>query len=301
MKVRVGFGLGGAVGLDHQSFTTVVDELERIGYDSLWVSERANSPTLDPTVAMTWAAARTERLKVGASVMVLPGRNPVLLAKAIASLDVLSQGRALPAFGLGIANSVEHQAFGVERKQRAAWFDEALPLMRRLWDADQEVVDHHGDRFDIEGVRLAPKPVQQPIEVWLGGASDAELRRVARLGDGWLPSFTTPEVAARGKALIDATAGEHGRQIDPEHFGVLIPYLGRAEALPDVVVDYVRQRQPGADPADVVAPDPAGAARLIERFTEVGFSKFVLHPFAPPDDWTALLESIAEAVFALQT
>ena len=98
MKVRVGFGLGGSVGLDRVSFTTVVDELECIGFDSLWVSERANSPTLDPMVAMTWAAARTERLKVGTSVMVLPGRNPVLLAKAIATLDVLSDGRALPAF-----------------------------------------------------------------------------------------------------------------------------------------------------------------------------------------------------------
>ncbi|MDH4170819.1 MAG: LLM class flavin-dependent oxidoreductase [Acidimicrobiia bacterium] len=299
MKVRIGFGLGGRIGLEEQSFTGVVDELERIGYDSLWVSERANSPTLDPMVAMTWAAARTRKLKVGASVMVLPGRNPVLLAKAIASLDVLSNGRALPAFGLGIANSVEHQAFGIRREERAPWFDEALPLMRRLWDADEATVTHHGERFQLDDVAIAPKPIQQPIEVWLGGASDAQLRRVGRLSDGWLPSFTTPAGAQRGKVVVDDAAARDGRQIDPEHFGVLIPYLDGD--LPDAVQELVRARQPDADPADIVARSPAGAAELMERFVAVGFSKFVLHPFAAPSDWTELLESVADAVFPLQT
>ncbi|MGI9604445.1 MAG: TIGR03619 family F420-dependent LLM class oxidoreductase [Acidimicrobiales bacterium] len=298
MKVRVGFGLGGSVGLDHESFTVVVDELDRIGFDSLWVSERANSPTFDPMVAMTWAAARTDKLKVGASVMVLPGRNPVLLAKAIASLDVLSKGRALPAFGLGIANSAEHQAFGVHRKERAAWFDEALPLMRRLWSTDEDVVTHQGDRFSFDEVRLLPKPVQQPLDVWLGGASDAELRRVGRLSDGWLPSFITPAGAARGKAIVEATAAEHDREIEDEHYGVLIPYLDGD--LPPAVMEFVHRRQPDADPADIVASSPAGATELMERFIEVGFSKFVLHPFSPPEDWTELLESIGDAVFPLQ-
>ena len=299
MKVRIGFGLGGAVGLDHHSFTTVVDELERIGYDSLWVSERANSPSFDPMVAMTWATARTSRLKVGASVMVLPGRNPVLLAKAVASLDVLSGGRALPAFGLGIANSVEHQAFGVDRGERSAWFDEALPLMRRLWDADEEVVDHDGERFHLQGVRLGPKPVQQPIDVWMGGASDTELARVGRLSDGWLPSFITPERAAAGLTMVNQAAARHDREIEDEHFGVLIPYL--EGELPATVMDYIARRRPDADPADIVASSPSGAAELMERFTEVGFSKFVIHPFAPPESWTGLLEALAEAVFPLQT
>ena len=113
-----------------------------MGFDSVWVSERAGGATLDPMVAMAYAAGRTERLKFGPAVMVLPGRNPVLCAKALASLDRISTGRALPAFGLGIADNAEQQAFGVKRSERAAWFDEALPLIRRLWTED--VVDHHG-------------------------------------------------------------------------------------------------------------------------------------------------------------
>ena len=123
----IGFGFGGSAhrhGAD--LFGRLGDDLEANGYDSLWVSERANGLTLDPMVAMSYAAGRTERLKFGPAVMVLPGRNPVLCAKAIASLDVVSNGRALPAFGLGIADAAEHQAFGVARGDRAAWFDHCM-------------------------------------------------------------------------------------------------------------------------------------------------------------------------------
>jgi probable F420-dependent oxidoreductase len=308
MKVRIGFGLGGSVGVDGASFAHVVDELERLGYDSLWVSERVNSPTFDPLVAMTHAAARTDRLKVGASVMVLPGRNPVLLAKAIASLDVLSNGRALPAFGLGVANSAEHQAFGVERKQRAGLFDEALPLLRQIWDKDNAVVEHRGTHFVIDEVSVLPKPVQQPLEVWLGGAHDSELRRVGRLADGWLPSFITPANAAEGRAKVEAEAAAHGREIDPEHWGALIPYVSEGQAsgdsgdqFPEALVAFIRTRYPDAEPADVVARGPKGAAELVERFTEVGFSKFVFHPFGAPEEWTELLEALAAETFPLQT
>ena len=121
----------------------------------------------------------------------LPGRNPVVLAKELATLDRLSGGRLLPAFGLGVADPHEQQAFGVAREERAAWFDEALPLIRRLWLED--VVDHDGPRFHFEGLRVLPKPVQQPPDVWLGGIAPSELRRVGRLGDGWLPSFIMPD------------------------------------------------------------------------------------------------------------
>ena len=81
--------------------------------------------------------------------MVLPGRNPVIVAKELATLDRLSGGRLLPAFGLGVADAHEQQAFGVAREERAAWFDEALPLIRRLWTEDK--VDHDGPRFHYEG------------------------------------------------------------------------------------------------------------------------------------------------------
>src|SRR5262245_24094800 len=169
---------------------------------------------------MAYAAGRTTKLKFGTSVLVLPGRNPVVLAKELATLDRLSNGRLLPAFGLGVADPHEQQAFGVERKERAAWFDEALPLIRRLWLED--AVDHDGPRFRFEGVRVLPKPAQRPPDVWLGGIAPSELRRVGRLGDGWLPSFVTPAEAAAGRVIVEQAATEHERVIDPEHFGVLV-------------------------------------------------------------------------------
>ena len=124
MKIRIGFGTGARTGVETQdSFRLLVDELERLRFDSLWVSERLAGPGPDPLVAMSMAAARTDRLKFGMSVMVLPGRNPVVTAKELASLDVLSGGRLVPAFGLGAPQLAEHQAFGVRREERARIFD----------------------------------------------------------------------------------------------------------------------------------------------------------------------------------
>src|SRR5215813_6123651 len=145
MKVRIGFGLGTRSLTNDDRFGPFVDDLERLRFDSLWLSERIGGESPDPVVGMAYAAGRTKKLKFGASVMVLPGRNPVLVAKSMASLDRMSGGRLLPAFGLGVADAHEQQAFGIARADRAAWFDEALPLIRRLWLED--TVDHDGKRF----------------------------------------------------------------------------------------------------------------------------------------------------------
>src|SRR5690606_40248435 len=119
MKSRIGVGLGVRTRTtDPVRFNGLVDDLGGLGFDSLWVSDRLSGESLDPVVAMTAAAARSTRLKFGMSVMVLPGRNPAVVAKQLASLDRLSGGRVLPAFGLGAANAVEHQAFGVRREDR---------------------------------------------------------------------------------------------------------------------------------------------------------------------------------------
>ena len=105
MKIRIGFGLGTRSKVsDPETLGGLAQGLERLGFDSLWFSERVSGTGLDPIVAMSWIAARTEKLKFGPSVMVLPGRNPVLVAKSIASLDRISDGRVLPAFGLGAVN-----------------------------------------------------------------------------------------------------------------------------------------------------------------------------------------------------
>ena len=166
MKIRVGYGLGNLRSLDGARLGSLAEAIEHHGFDSLWLSERISGPAPDPVLGLTFAAARTSKIKLGTSVQVLPGRSPARVAKAWATLDALSGGRALPAFGLGIVHPVEQQAFGVERKERAAIFDEALPLIRRLWTED--AVDHDGTYFHYDGMTVLPKP-HKPLDVWLGG------------------------------------------------------------------------------------------------------------------------------------
>jgi probable F420-dependent oxidoreductase len=297
MKIRIGFGLGTRSPIDDPDrFVGLVHDLDRLGFDSLWVSDRLSAESPDPIVAMTMAAAHSARLKVGMSVMVLPGRNPAVVAKQIASLDRLSGGRVLPAFGLGAANAVEHQAFGVRREDRAAIFDEALPLIRQLWTG--EPVDHDGPRFHLEGVRVLPRPVQDPIDVWMGGAAPSELRRVGRLGDGWLPSVCTPDDVQTGIATIKQVAADHGRAIEDEHYGALIAYV--TSEIPAPVAELVKQRHPDQDAAAVIPIGFEALAERIRAFTEVGASKFVVLPLVEPASWSDELEALAEAVLPLE-
>lgn len=297
MKVRIGFGLGThTLANDGGSFGAVVDALEDLQFDSLWLSERLTGDAPDPLVALAFAAGRTRKLKLGTGVLVVPGRNPVVLAKEMASLDRLSDGRFLPAVGLGAPTPVEHRAFGVERGERSAWFDEAIGLMRRLWTEDH--VTHEGPRFRVDDITLRPRPVQQPIEVWLGGQAPSELRRVGRLGDGWLPSFCTVADVEEGWQAITATAADHGRTIDAEHLGALVTY-SHGE-VPDRVRKLLAARRPGFDVADVI---PIGFTALrdrLEAFTKVGASKFVVLPLAEPVDWSTELSALHAAVGDLQ-
>ncbi|MEM9889437.1 MAG: LLM class flavin-dependent oxidoreductase [Actinomycetota bacterium] len=298
MKIRIGYGLGTRSDTnDQERFAQLVDGLERLRFDSLWLSERITGECPDPLVGMAFACGRTTRLKVGMSVMVLPGRNPVVLAKSIASLDRLSGGRVLPAFGLGAANAAEHQAFGVEKTDRGGWFNEAMPLMRRLWSEDR--VSHDGKRFTISDVTVRPKPVQDPVEVWLGGIAPLELKRVGRHGDGWLPSFCTAPQVAEARQVIEEVAAEHDRKIDAGHFGALIPYRADGADIPDAMAAVLAARNPDAAPDEII-PTLSGLPAAIGRFVDVGFSKFVLVPAAEPADWDDELEHLASLVKPLE-
>ncbi|HEV3452365.1 MAG TPA: TIGR03619 family F420-dependent LLM class oxidoreductase [Acidimicrobiia bacterium] len=297
MKVRVGFGLGVQGLRDDGRFGELVDGLEGCGFDSLWLSERAGGDAPDPLVGLSFAAGRTRRLKLGTSVQVLPGRNPALLAKAWASLDRLSGGRALPAFGLGNPVAAEHQAFGVPRDERAARFDEALPLVRRLWTEDH--VDHDGVHFHYRDLTVRPKPVQRPLDVWLGGRAPSELRRCGRLGDGWLASFSTPADCKAGRPVIEDAAATVGRAIDPEHFGAMVVYAH--DEIPPAMRDRLARLRPELDAAELVAVGLPALRERLDAFVEVGFSKLVLVALAEPDDWRRELEQVGHAVLDVQT
>ena len=298
-KVRIGFGLGTSTNLHGPSYGLVVDALESLGFDSLWLSERISGPAPDPLVAMAYGAGRTQRLKFGMSVMVLPGRNPVVLAKELATLANMSGGRLLPAFGLGAVDPVEQQAFGVQRGERAKLFDEMLTVMRHCWTG--ESFTHHGDRYDFDDVRVLP--AASKMEVWLGGIAPSELRRVGRMADGWLPSFVTPDDAAIGRTAIEAVCAEHDREIEHDHFGVLVPYA--FGPIPDRLLALLAKRRPDlTDPSELVPTSWEDLTDLIRRFIDVGTSKFVVLPLAEPGDadaWATHLTEAAEVLLPLET
>jgi probable F420-dependent oxidoreductase len=295
VKVRVGYGLGNLRPLEGDRLGALAEAIEHHGFDSLWLSERISGPAPDPMLGLTFAAARTKRIKLGTSVQVLPGRSPARVAKSWATLDALSGGRALPAFGLGIAHPVEQQAFGVARGERAAIFDEALPLIRRLWEED--AVDHDGTHFHYEGMTVLPKPAKR-LDVWLGGKAPSELRRVGKLADGWLASFSTPEDCKAGRDAIEEATAAAGRSIDDDHFGAMVFYTH--DTIPERVMEMLTARNPSADPSDLVAHGWAALRELCDRYVAVGFSKLVLVPFTEPNDWDDELARGAEAVLPIQ-
>jgi probable F420-dependent oxidoreductase len=254
------------------------------------------APGIDPLVGLSWAAAHHPGLKLGTT-MLLPGRNPVRLAGQLAALDSLSAGRLLITFVPGLARGPERQAVGVPVADRGQVMEEVLPLLRRLWAGER--VTYDGPSARLIDASISPLPVQQPLEAWLGGIAQASLLRCGRLADGWLPSMCTPDEAASGRRLVEEAANGAGRVISPEHFGVSIGYS--TAPLGDRVTQTLAERARGRPLSDLVPVGAAALRDLLERYLAVGFSKFVLRPVAPPADWRAELEDLADAVGDLQT
>jgi probable F420-dependent oxidoreductase len=293
VKIRIGVGAASAASTP-EALAEVVTGLDTLGFDSLWLSEVLTGPVLDPAVGLAWAAASNPRLKLGTT-MLLPGRNVVRLAKQLASLDVLCRGRLLVTLVPGLTYAPEREAIGVEPKRRGAFIDEALPLVRRLWAG--ETVSHDGVAGSFRDVKLSPLPVQQPLEVWLGGNVPAALERCGRLSDGWLPSLCTPEEAAAGRVVIEEAAAKAGRTISPEHFRKSLGYA--REAIDPATARTMAARRPRA--LELTPVGLPALRALIERFVAVGFSKFVLRPVKAPASWREELEALATAVGDLQT
>src|SRR2546430_3689867 len=198
MKIRIGVGAAGASSTP-EALAELVRGIDDLGFDSLWLSEVLTGPVLDPLVGLAWAAASNPRVKLGTT-MLLPGRNVLRLAKQLASLDVLCRGRLLVTMVPGLTYAPERDAIGVDPKRRGAVIDEALPLLRRLWAG--ETVSHDGAVGSFRDVKLSPLPVQQPLEVWLGGTGSPPPQRCGRPAGGGLPPPFTPPEAPRGPHLL---------------------------------------------------------------------------------------------------
>jgi alkanesulfonate monooxygenase SsuD/methylene tetrahydromethanopterin reductase-like flavin-dependent oxidoreductase (luciferase family) len=260
MKVRIGVAVGA---LPPDRFGPLVDDLDALGFDSVWLPESFQRGSLDPLVGLAFAAARVRRLKLGTH-LVAPGRNPYVLARELAQLDQLSGGRLLLTFVAGLDEPAERVAQGLPSGDRTVWFDEHLSRMRDWWAGKA-----------VDGLTLDAGPHQDPLEVWLGGRSERALMRAGRLSDGWLAGRITFEEAVAAKAVIERAASAIGRAISPEHFGTNLAYSWDGDLPP--------------------------LRKEVRRWVDAGFSKLVVRPATAPVDWGPELRRLAEDVLDLQT
>jgi probable F420-dependent oxidoreductase len=295
MKIR--FAVGPHSGsLSGAELAAFADGVEVAGFDGLWLSDLPVAPVLDPLLGLALAAGRTTRLHLGANLVPL-GRNPFLLAKELAQLDQISRGRLLLSFVTGLGQPGERQVLGLDGARRGEVLEEVLGLLRSWWAG--EIVDHRSERWTFDHVAPAARPVQDPLEVWLGGRGPQALDRIGRIADGWLGAQLTPVEAATARRHIQDAAARAGREVDPEHFGMSIPY---ARVTPEAeLLRPLASRRPDVDPLAFVPVGRNGLRDFIEGYVDAGLSKFVVRPLAPVASWAEEAAWLAEAILDLQT
>ena len=201
----------------------VVRSAEEAGLDSVWVTDHVIVPRdvdviyrehmLDPLAMLPWLAAATSRIALGSSVVILPYRSPLAVAKLLASVDVLSGGRLIVGAAIGWMEG-EFEALGVPFKERVSRSEEALELFQAVWTQEQPVLTT--TRHHLANVQVSPLPLQKPRPpIWIGGSSEGAFRRVARFGDGWHATSSTPEEFRQGKQAVTRFWREAGRTGDP--------------------------------------------------------------------------------------
>ena len=291
MSIRIGVGIGAFPFSDSRSFWRWVDLCEGSAIDSVWQTDRLASgqPFLEAISTMAALAGATERIKFGMNAIVVTVRDPLVLAKQCATIDYLSGGRLLPVFGIGRDTAPEFRATGRSPRARGARANEALELMSRLWS--EESVSFEGEHYRYENASISPRPVQQPLPLWIGGSSPAAIRRTARLGTGWLGGTDSPKRVAEVIAGIRRELETSGRSIDDDHYGATLVFRFGSFDDPEVEQAVAARSKllPGVDPRDFLA---VGTAReihaRIREYVEAGASKFVMIPLARGD--AALLD-----------
>ena len=293
MKIRFAISPGfGPPDLDR--FAAMVDHAEELGFDGLWFSDLPIFPSLDPFLAVAFAASRTTRLRLGTNLVPF-GYEPFVFARQIAQLDRVTAGRLLVTLVPGLDQPGERAALGIGRAHRGRLLDARLPQLLG-WLAGEEIAP------DGETpVALPVLPVQDPLEIWLGGSGPEAVARAGRLADGWLGSLMPPRQAASIRERIDQAAADAGRAIDPEHFGLSIAYARDSDALTFAPRRPAASRHRDQGPGEPVPVGRAAIRALISRLTDAGMSKFVVRPAAPVAEWPAELAWLADTLLDLQT
>ncbi len=283
----IGIGLGMArfpfQRLDH--FWRWVECCEEGGVDSLWQTDRlvSEEPFLECMTALAAIAGATRRLKFGMNVASVALRDPLVLAKQCATIDFLSAGRLLPAFGIGADTAPEWAATGRDTRGRGQRTDEALDIIARLWRGER--VSTAGAYYRYHEAVINPLPTQQPLPLWIGGSSEAAIRRTARFGSGWQAGLESPEQAGRARRRIIAALEQTGRSIDPEHFGTgfFVHFGARSDAVCQRELARFRTAAPNADLRHLIAVGREEILATLAAYAEQGIAKFILRPLADND------------------
>jgi probable F420-dependent oxidoreductase len=233
-------------GVDHLVMPHHTDSEYTLGRKPAKIGDDAVSGLLSPNYEMmttlTWVAGFTERVKLGTAVAVLPIRNAVHNARALATLDVYSGGRVVYGIGVGWLRE-EAEAMGMPWDRRGARSEEHIALLRTLWCAEGDLVEFHGEFHDLPAMDPEPRPVQRPIPILVGGHSDIALERAGRIGDGWIAAQMSPERVAEHWPRVLESAERNGR--DPASLRLFTSISRRVDLpLADLLAQY---REVGAE------------------------------------------------------
>ena len=282
----------------------MAETAERIGYDSVWVGDSITSkPRLEPMAVMAALAARTHRVKIGTAVMLNALRHPVHLAHSIATIDNISDGRIILGLGAGRSNNQmfvdEHAAVGVPIEERAARMEESIDVLRKLWTEDD--VSNPDGFYPLSGMTLEPRPVQQPVPIWLSSNwVQRGLKRVAAQGDGWITNVPSTEMFTKCWDRIEEKGQELSRDVSriPRALYISVNLNDEDEALAEG--DGFMRSYYGI-PYEVVSKQllcvfgPAQKAiDVIKRYKEAGANYFIVR-FASPNQMQQL-EQFTELV-----
>lgn len=303
LAIGIGAGPFGAGLPDHEWICRYVERADTLGIDSIWLPDHAISkqPGLDTTVVLSAIAARTDSIKMGPSVLTLPARNPVVVANAYATLDYLTGGcgRVIMAVGLG-ADPRLCELLDIPPTERPERLREGVEILRRCWTQDD--VEFAGEHYNLDGVTVAPKPAGGALDIWIGGNSEAALKRVAAYGDGWFPALLPPTTFAEKLDRLMEYCASAGRVVERDEAGVIIPTHVTDD---DTAARQVRERylagRAGELSADKLATvtaigPPADCIETLREYVDAGCTKFVLTPVGPVEERMAQIERYADEI-----
>jgi probable F420-dependent oxidoreductase len=267
--------------IDVATVRTVATRAEALGFRDLWVTENNldHVTSFDPVVVLTYASAVTSRIGLGASVLVLPVHDPRMVAHQWASLDYLSNGRAI--MGVGIGRPFHFQEFEVPQEGRVARFREQLGLIRALWSQDK--VTHDGRFYHLQDARLGVRPVQTPLPIWMGVGHPDAIRRSAVLADGWMGAGgSTTDDFRKAVPLLREALEKAGR--DPGKFPISKRIFISVDEKPETArtelnrwYTEVYHNPPGTDSSGIHGT-PEQVSERLEEMVDMGANHLLLNP-----------------------